>query len=130
MLLVKTTLKLSPINGIGLFANQFIPKGTNVWVFCKGFDQKIDIKEVEHLSEFSYSQFEKYAYLSRKSNKFILCFDDARFFNHSRNPNVSCIFENISEEEDICYAIKDIAVGEELTCDYRDFDAGPLEEFI
>jgi hypothetical protein len=33
MLLVKTTIAPSPIHGIGLFADQFIPQGTRIWEF-------------------------------------------------------------------------------------------------
>ena len=38
MLVVKTKIKNSPIHGIGLFAEEFIPKGTLVWKLNKKFD--------------------------------------------------------------------------------------------
>ena len=46
-----------------------------------------------------------------------LCSDDARFFNHSDEPNTG----SISNDTDV--ALRDIQQGEELTCDYRTFDA-------
>ncbi|HCS21299.1 MAG TPA: SET domain-containing protein-lysine N-methyltransferase [Bacteroidetes bacterium] len=130
MILVKTTLKESKIEGIGLFADEFIPKDTWIWRYQSGFDLEVKPAELENLSKEALKQFEKYAYLSRKSQNYILCFDDARFFNHSKNPNVSCLFDPDLNDEDICYATRDILKGEELTCNYRDFDAGESEDFI
>ncbi|HEY9586021.1 MAG TPA: hypothetical protein VJJ27_00060 [Candidatus Paceibacterota bacterium] len=40
MLLIKTKVKSSKIHGLGLFADQFIPEGTEIWRFTPGFDQK------------------------------------------------------------------------------------------
>ena len=122
MLLVKTKIGPSKISGIGLFANQFIPKGTPTWKFQSGFDLKIDKSELANLSEPAKEQFLKYAYLNPKTNKYILCFDDARFFNHSDNPN--CIDTEFPDDtEGIDVAVRDIQEGEELTCNYKEFDA-------
>jgi len=128
--MVKTVLKESQIEGIGLFANQDILKGTCVWEFKEGFDLEIDPAMTLSLSNHSREQFLKYAYLSKKSNNYILCFDDARFFNHCDSPNVSCHPNVDSLIEDICIANRDILKGEELTCNYLDFDAGPIDDFI
>ena len=38
MLLVKTKLGVSSVHGIGLFAAQFIPKGTATWEYHPDFD--------------------------------------------------------------------------------------------
>ncbi|MDP2856153.1 MAG: SET domain-containing protein [bacterium] len=122
MLLVKTKIGPSKINGIGLFADQFIPKGTQVWKYQPGFDLKIDKSEPMYLSEPSKAQFLKYAYLNSKTNKYILCFDDARFFNHSDNPNcIEAAYSDDEETRDV--AAKDIQAGEELTYNYKTFDA-------
>jgi len=122
MLLVDTKIGPSKINGTGLFANQFIPKGTPVWKFQSGFDLKIEKSELDNLSEPAKKQFLKYAYLNPKTNKYILCFDDARFFNHSDNAN--CIdTESPEDSEGIDVAAKDIQEGEELICNYKEFDA-------
>ncbi len=122
MLLVKTTLGPSSIHGIGLFAAEFIPKGTPIWKYQDGFDFKIDKASVEKLSAESRSETLKYAYLSTLSNQYILCSDDARFFNHSDHPNCEEITYP-TEPEGVDIAARDIQAGEELTCDYRDFDA-------
>jgi uncharacterized protein len=120
MLLVQTKIGPSPINGTGLFANQFIPKGTLLWKFAPGFDLRIDKDQLSTLAAPALEQFLKYSYLNADTNKYVLCFDDARFFNHSDTPN--CV-EQLSDEEDGLYiAAQDIQSGEELTCDYKDFD--------
>ena len=88
MLLVKTKIAPSPINGIGLFADQFIQKGTIIWKFQPGFDLKINTAELNVLSEPAKQQFLKYAYLNKHTSKYVLCFDDERFINHSDQPNI------------------------------------------
>lgn len=117
MLLVKTKIGSSRINGIGLFADQFIPKGTPTWKFQQGFDLEINKNDLEKLSEPAKEQFLKYAYLDIKTDTYILCFDDARFFNHADDANTT----GIDASTDI--ATRDIQQGEELTCNYKEFDA-------
>jgi len=118
MILVKTKIGQSKINGIGLFANQFIPKGTLVQKFMPGFDLIIPESDIQKLSEPAREQFLKYAY-KNKDGQYILCFDDTRFLNHSDNPNL--ISTDPVEEIDI--AARDIQKGEELTVNYKEFDA-------
>lgn len=122
-MLVKTRLGLSAIHGIGLFADQDIPKGTRVWEFTPHFDQEIPQELLAQIPAASREDFLKYSYTSKKNGKYyILCCDDARFFNHSENPNVvSEASGNGTEDYDV--AARDIERGEELTCDYRAFEA-------
>jgi len=122
MLLVKTKIGLSKIRGFGLFANQFIPKETPVWKFQPGFDLVVSKSELAVLPEVAKEYFLKYAYLNPKTDKYVLCFDNGRFFNHSDNPN--CInAESPDDVEGIDVAAVDIQEGEELTCNYKEFDA-------
>jgi uncharacterized protein len=118
MLLVKTKIETSKIHGIGLFADEFIPKGTLVQKFAPGFDLIILESELQKLSEPARLQFLKYAY-KNKRGEYILCFDDTRFLNHSDNPNL--ISNDPGDEIDV--AARDIQRGEELTVNYREFDA-------
>ena len=46
MLLVRTKVKESRIHGIGLFADQAIKKGTEVWRYTPGFDQKFTREQI------------------------------------------------------------------------------------
>ena len=115
MLIVKTKIAPSKTSGIGLFADQFISKGTVVWKFQENFDLLLSKNEIQKLSEPARKQFYNYAYLDKKYNKYMLCSDDARFFNHSKNFNCD---ERI---DDITTAVRDINAGEELLVNYNDF---------
>lgn len=125
MLLVKTTLNVSEIHGIGLFADEFIREGTIIWKFNRLIDLRFSEAEVEQLSPDSREQIRKYSYREKHTGLYVLCGDDARFFNHSENPNCFDIFHN--EEEDLTVARRDIFAGEELTCDYALFDLDLVE---
>jgi SET domain-containing protein len=120
MLLVKTKLDLSGIHGIGLFADEFIPKDTVIWKFNALIDLRCSEEEIQKLSRDSRRQIEKYSYREKHSGLYVLCGDDARFFNHSTTPNCFDYYRN--EEEDLTVALRDIYPGEELTCDYAQFD--------
>jgi len=121
MLLVKTKIGPSKIHGIGCFADQFIPKGTDVWRFQPGFDLEIDEGEIANLSELAKEGFLRYTYLDRLTNKYIFCSDDDRFVNHSDNPNCINIYSFDGSHTSV--AAKDIQEGEELTEDYEVYDA-------
>ncbi|OGF74854.1 hypothetical protein A3J56_03045 [Candidatus Giovannonibacteria bacterium RIFCSPHIGHO2_02_FULL_46_20] len=126
MLLIKTKIGPSSIHGIGLFADQFIAKGTPIWEFTEGFDIKVSEKDLEKLSKHAREWFYQSAYLNPQSNQYVLCCDNARFYNHSENHNTSCV--DSQEEEGTDVAAKDIQMGEELTIDYLTFDAKSLTE--
>jgi hypothetical protein len=49
------------------------------------------------------------------SDTFLLCADSARFMNHSDRPNISSADERN-------HALRDIEAGEEIICNYREFD--------
>lgn len=119
MLLVRTRLGFSEIAGIGLFADEFIAKGTVTWRFTQGFDLRFAQSAVDALSLPARDQVMKYAYFDEDIGLYELCSDDARFFNHAEDPNTMSV-ETRGERFDV--ATRDIAKGEELTCDYRTFD--------
>lgn len=121
MLLVKTKIEPSKVHGIGLFADQFIPKGTPIWEFTPGLDIKMTEDELQKLSEPSREQYVNYCYHSLVDNSYVLCFDDSRFINHSKNPNMKSA-DSPKNEEGMDIALRDIEKGEELTCDCREFD--------
>lgn len=124
MLLIKTKLDASGIHGIGLFADEFIREGTVIWRFDPLLDLRFDEKQIERLPEGSREQIQKYSYREKQSGLYVLCGDDARFFNHSENPNC---FDFQDAQHDITVARRDIGAGEELTCDYALFDLDLVE---
>lgn len=122
MLMVKTRLAPSLIAGIGLFAGQDIKKGTVTWRFMPAFDRLLSEADILNLPEPARANILDHAYLDAASGLFVLCADNARFMNHDADPNTAGVHAPGSiEGYDI--ATRDIASGEELTCDYRTFDA-------
>ena len=119
MLIVKTKLSKSNIHGIGLFADQDIPKGTLVQKFIDGFDLIVQPNQLIDASDEGKKQFLKYSYHHKISGNYILNCDDARFLNHSFHPNL--IADPDGGENDV--AARDIKAGEELTVNYENFDA-------
>jgi SET domain-containing protein len=121
MLLVKTRLGMSPIEGIGVFADEFIAKGTPTWKFTPGLDQLLSREVVEAIAEPMKSALLRYSYLDRKTGLYIYCLDNARFVNHSDDANTKGDYpDNDIFGRDI--ATRDIQPGEEITCNYAEFD--------
>jgi len=119
MLLVKTRIARSAIHGIGIFADEFIPKGTVIWEFTRGFDVYVSAEEIQTLPAPAQAQMLKYCHREVDNGLYVLCADDARFFNHADTPNTV----DLPGPEGPTIAARDITIGEELTGDYWAFDA-------
>lgn len=119
MLLVHTKLGVSKIEGIGCFAAERIPKGSIVWKYNTEFDIEFGPEKVESFPEPAKEFLKQQAYLSKKTGNYILCPDNAHFFNHSDQPTVLSEFD---DSEGVGIAAKDIEPGEEITENYKMFD--------
>lgn len=119
MLTVKTYLAPSSIHGLGLFAAEPVPAGAVVWMFHPGADQVLSPETLYALPAAARAALEAYCYRAAPG-AFVLCSDDARFMNHSDSPNTAT--GEGDTEHGATVAARDIAPGEELTCDYREFD--------
>ncbi len=118
MLNIKTTLGSSTIAGTGLFAAEFIPKGTVVWQFDPMIDQVYTEAQFQAVPPANKSFLKTYCFMYM--GKYYLCVDNARFFNHSDEPN--CMSADFNENNlGHTVAKRDIQVGEELTDDYSLF---------
>mgnify|MGYP001571697633 CR=1 FL=1 len=122
MLTVKASAKPSDINGIGLFAEEKILKGTITWKFNPKFDLVFDVEEVEKMAEAQRAMFEKTGFISKKTGKYIYSIDDSRFCNHSSKGNNIDFFYSEDEPEGYGITNRDIEEGEELLVNYRQFD--------
>ena len=100
---------ISPRMGRGVVATRLIPRGTIVWA-KDDLDQVISFKRFRKLPRDLRDQLDEYAYLD--VGGFVLCWDLARFVNHSCDPN--CLAAGYDFE----VAVRDIQPGEELTGDY------------
>ena len=116
MLRVPTFLALSPIHGIGLFAAAPIAAGTAVWQLDEPFDQTIEEVALARLDVVAQLQVQRYAYVDPPRGVRVLC-DDARFFNHADDANCR---DDPTSSATLTVAVRDIAVGEELTWDYSE----------
>lgn len=125
VLLVKTRLAVSDIHGIGLFAAEPIREGTVVWRSHPAVDIRMTEGQISALPAPCREQIQKYSYREKQTGLYVLCGDDARFFNHSARPN--CIDVYGEEGQDLTLAARDIEEGEELTCDYALFDLDLVE---
>ena len=101
---------ISPVKGYGVVATQFIPKGTITWVHDT-LDRTFTPNEVASMPDLFRQIIETYTFRDNQG-RFVLCWDNARFVNHSFNSNC------LSTAYDFEIAIRDIHPGEELTDDY------------
>ncbi len=115
MLLIKTKIGPSKIHGMGLFADEFIPKGAITWEWNSVFDISFKQELVNSLPELMRNYILYYAYFDKDINKLVLCADNQRYINHSKNINIDS-----TTRRDI--ANRDIHPGEELLCNYNLFD--------
>ena len=126
---VKTRLDRSPIEGFGVFAAEDIPAGTVVWRFNPVIDRKITAEEADSLSGAERDFLERYAYMDTKLGVWVLCADNARFCNHADDANTRGDYPADGPEGGLDIAARDIKAGEEITCDYRAFDAEAAGKF-
>ncbi|MGP1347240.1 MAG: SET domain-containing protein [Phycisphaerales bacterium] len=96
--------------GHGVIALRDIPAGTITWVQDE-LDRVLTPSEVEDLGELYAKTLDTYCFRNGRG-EWILCWDRARFVNHSFRSN--CMTTAFEFE----IAIRDIAAGEELTDDY------------
>lgn len=96
--------------GYGVVATRFIPKGTITWALDK-LDRIFTPLQVQTMDPLYRRILDTYTYRNPEGN-YILCWDNARFVNHSSNS--SCITTAYEFE----IAIRDIHPGEQLTDDY------------
>ncbi|CAH0158137.1 MULTISPECIES: SET domain-containing protein [Peribacillus] len=96
--------------GVGIFATKMIPKGTIIWAL-DDLDIILEEDEIESLDIVRREIVYKYAYLN-DDDRYVLCWDHARYMNHSFSPNV------VSTVYEIEFASRDILPGEQITCDY------------
>jgi SET domain-containing protein len=118
MMLVRSHVAQSQIEGFGVYADEFIPSGTLIWQLNPKFVATFSRRDLEefppHIKEF----VEKYSFPDfDDKNLLFVELDNGRFMNHSDTPNTD--FTAFSKG----HAIRDIHKDEEITCNYYEFDS-------
>jgi uncharacterized protein len=96
--------------GHGVFATQFIPKGTLTWV-RDDLDITFSADQIADLNPLYQRTLDKYTFTDGRG-WLVLCWDHARYVNHSCDANC------LSAGYDFEIAVRDIMPGDELTDDY------------
>jgi uncharacterized protein len=119
MLIVSTCVAPSAIEGLGVFASEFIERGRLMWSLNPKFDIFIYPEEIETYPPHLQDYIARYTYPHLEMpGVVILDSDNGKFMNHSLTPNTDFrVFDK-------GYALVDIAPGDEITCNYHEFDPG------
>jgi SET domain-containing protein len=112
MLTVSYQIAQSDIHGIGVFSLVAIKKGDIVWRFHPVIDREIPAEAIYDLPETTRQVIMNHASFIPDRDVFVLGCDGDYFMNHSDNPT-------LEDDGEFMFASRDIAAGEELTCDYR-----------
>lgn len=120
MMLIPCRLEPSPIHGLGLFADAPVAAGALVWRLDREWDRVLPMGLLAALAPVQQAFLSRYAYFDNELQALVLCADDARFMNHSDQPNVGPVVDGA------CVALQPIAADAELTCDYRALDSRPM----
>lgn len=112
LLLIEHYVAPSPVHGLGVFAVNFVSKGTKVWVVHPVIDRVIPISDLKGLPNHVVKRVEMHGEFLPHLDSFRLGFDGAQFLNHCDEPD-------LVDRGDEMFATRDIIAGEELYCDYR-----------
>ena len=119
MLLVPNYIGPSRIEGVGVFAAAPISRGTVIWSLDERFDQVLSVAEIAALGDEQRRFVERYGYPhTQRPELTIIELDNGRFMNHADDPNTEFT------DPVIGWTIRDIAEGEEITCNYAEFEPG------
>ena len=116
MLLFMNYVAPSSIEGVGVFTAEKIAKGDVVWRTDRRLDVLVSVADLESLPQAAREFVMRYGYPSNsEQDSIVIESDNGRFMNHSVEANTDFSKPNVG------FAKRDIAPGEEVTCDYGEF---------
>lgn len=121
MMLIRTRVGPSGIHGMGLFAVEPVARGTLIWRFEAGFDHDFDPARFASLPERAREHTRWFCFVSKINGHVMLSGDHACFINHADSHNTGTPPQAALPVTTV--ALRDIAAGEEITCDYWSYDA-------
>jgi uncharacterized protein len=105
-------VRVSSEVGDGVMATAFIPRGTIVWT-QDSLDRVFEPDVVELLGKQYRSLLDHYAHIDEQG-RYVLCWDAGKLINHSCDPTLRGVGTWFQ------VARRDIAPGDEITCDYAE----------
>ena len=120
MILVKTYVDKSLIQGLGLFANEDIKRGTIVYRFVNGLDQIFDKSVLKKYNNELFDFFFNNYGFELYPDKIYVDLDHGRYTNHSDSPNLTTKYSGMYDVHS--YANRDIKKGEEITMSYLEIE--------
>ena len=121
MILIRTRVAPSSIHGMGLFTVEPVAKGTPIWRFEPGFDHDFSPEQFASLPMLAREHTRWFCFVSKVDGHVILSGDHACFINHSPTNNTGAPLN--PQPPVTTVALRDLAAGEEITCDYWSYDA-------
>lgn len=118
MMLVRTYVAASPIEGLGVYADEFIPAGKLLWQLHPKFSVTFSLADIDAMPAHTREYVQRYAFphLTMGDGYMVLELDNGRYMNHCAEPNTDfTAFER-------GFSIRDINPGDEITCNYYEFD--------
>ena len=123
MMMVRSYLAPSSIEGLGVFCHTDIRKGGLIWLYDPRFDVSYMTEDIDRAPRHFREFLDRYTYPHPEDpERVVLDCDEGRFMNHSDTPNM-----DLSDPERgvaTCF----IPAGTEITCDYRQFMGGAIVE--
>lgn len=104
------------MHGLGIFAEENIPKGKVIYIIEEGMDLHISPEKFNNLPNESKNTIKHYGYFDKINNAYHLSYDDIRFCNHSSTQ------ANITNINGVLVAMREILSGEELLQNYSEFE--------
>ena len=120
MIHIRHKLKTSNLHGIGLFADQDIPKGQVVYTASPSLDLNITQEQFEALDRREQDEIIWWGFFDQHSQMWHVDFDVSKFINHAYNATVT---QDPAHEEAYLVAKRDITAGEELTQNYLECES-------
>lgn len=124
MMLIKTYLAPDRYGGQGLFSHEDVQAKDVIFKFCFSKTRFISVNEYFSMDEAEKKDVEKHSYPCFAPHDdppmigLLLNLDNGKYMNHSDTPNTG----HHPDNDELCIALRPIKQGEELTCNYNEFD--------
>jgi SET domain-containing protein len=120
MIHIKYKLNKSNKHGIGLFADEDLPKGQLVYTASPLLDTNITQEKFDSLTDREKEEVQWWGFFDESSKRWHVDFDVSKFINHEKKGTVT---QDKDHEEAHLVTTRDVKRGEELTQNYLEFES-------